>query len=227
MQNILQDIKSILPCLMVNYISNSYRCMWNNRSMFCGGTGDTTISGQWMYSFYNFFYPKHCYNMNKNNAEVSQNPAEDMIIHMANGDIKLNFQTFTSLCMQQTAIQMELLVYETQIRVWILFGKMPLTSFDFDKIISLKGSYNKTQVLLQPKYSKISYQTMYPKNQLWFMLTHLTNIANSTQERYSSKQTGGYLTSEIWTAISYALNLVKLLHIWIADLQVSHYHNML
>ena len=51
-------------------------------------------------------------------------PSPDyMVLHTGNGNIKTHFQIVIPLMMQQTAMQLQLLVYDIKARVGILFGK--------------------------------------------------------------------------------------------------------
>ena len=50
-------------------------------------------------------------------------PVDNMIIYARNGDVKANVWITMPFCIQQVAIQMWLLVCETQTSVGTLFGK--------------------------------------------------------------------------------------------------------
>ena len=50
-------------------------------------------------------------------------PVDDMIFHIKNGDIKVNFSIVIPICIQMFAVHVQLLVCERQARLGVLLGK--------------------------------------------------------------------------------------------------------
>ena len=88
--------------------------------MFCSRVGNTTTPGKYRCKF--SILMKQFSNTHEILHKYFKIQPGDTVIHTGTGEIKVNLW-IVSLCIQQVCVQMQLLVFETQATVGILFEK--------------------------------------------------------------------------------------------------------